>query len=349
MSAAASLLPELEDVIRHGSRERRAHTLMRVAALFAVTAENLNSDHIELFDDVFCRLVDEIDIASRIDLSKQLAPIDNAPPRTVLRLANDDEPAVAEAVLQCSRRLGDPELIELARKQSQGHLLALAGRGGISESLTHILVQRGGHDVLRVLVNNARAQFSDASLAALIEQAAGDDGLAEKLLLRTDLPPRLLRELLKHTPSQDGIRRVPVMADQTERAAQPRDYTAAESRIREMRQSGSLDEAAVLELAGNSQYEETIAALASLCAVPISVADRIVGGDRSDPILILCKAAGWGWATARAIMGLMPGAPAVTEQALDAIYVNFERLSPTTAQRVLRYWQVHEWEHAATP
>jgi uncharacterized protein (DUF2336 family) len=361
MSVAASLLPELDDVIRHGSSVRRVHTLMRVAALFAATAENLRSEHVDLFDDVFCRLLAEVHTVSRIDLSKQLAPIDNAPPRTVRRLANDDEPAVAQAVLRQSRHLGDTELIGIARSKSQAHLLLLAGRSGISELVTDILLQRGNRDVLRALVDNATAQFSEGSLEVLIEEAASDNWLADKLVLRRDLPPRILRETLKHTSKagqerllatsnpelQEEIKRPLAMADRTAGSAEPRDYAAAETRIRQMRQSGTLDEAAVIDLASKSQYEETVAALASLCALPITVADRIVGGDRTDPILILCRSAGWSWPTARAIMGLMPSATGSTEQALDATYVNFERLSPTTAQRVLRFWQVHQWGNPA--
>ncbi len=363
MSVAASLLPELEDVIRHGSSERRAHTLMRVATLFAVTAANLKSDHIDLFDDVFCRILNDVDIASRSELSGQLAGMDNAPPRTVRQLANDDDLAVAQAVLRRSRQLGDIELMGLARSKSQLHLLALAGRSEISELVTDVLLQRGSRDVLLALVENMTARFSEASLAALVEEAASDSRLADKLVLRGDLPPRMLRRLLHHTSKagqerllatakpelQGEIRRTLGMADETEGSAEPRDYASAEARIRELRQSGTLDETAVVEFASKSHYQETVAALASLCAVPIPVADRILGGERTDPILILCKSAGWSWATVRAIMGLMPGAPAITEQALDATYVNFERLSPTTAQRVLRFWQVHQWENPAPP
>jgi uncharacterized protein (DUF2336 family) len=362
MSVAASLLPELEDVIQHGSCERRAHALMRVAALFAVTAEHLKSDHIDLFDDVFCRLLDEVDIASRIDLATQLATIDNAPPRTVRRLVDDDEPAVAQGLLRQSRQLGDTDLIGLARSKSQGHLLALALRSAISESVSEILLERGNRDVRRALLDNKTARLSEASLAALIEEAASESWLADKLVLRGELSLRMLRELLHHAsrsgkerllararPELQGeIRRALAMADNAG-PVEARDYTGAEIRIREMRQSGTLDEAAVADLASNSCYAETVAALASLCAVPITVADRIVGGDRTDPILILCKSAGWGWATARAIVGLMPGAPEMTEQHLDATYVNFERLSAATAQRVLRFWQVHQWDNPAAP
>ena len=100
----------------------------------------------------------------------------------------------------------------------------------------------------------------------------------------------------------------------------------------------------VVEYAKKSRYEETIAALACLCAVPIEVVDRLMGGERPDPILILCKSAGWGWPTAKAIIMARTGGKGTSSQGLDAAFANFERLSRTTAQRVMRFWQAHTTE-----
>jgi hypothetical protein len=83
-----------------------------------------------------------------------------------------------------------------------------------------------------------------------------------------------------------------------------------------------------------------VVALAELCAVPIEVVDRLMGGERPDPILILCKSVGWGWPTARAIIGARLGHKANSSQGLDAAYSNFERLTASTAIRVIRFWQV---------
>ena len=85
-----------------------------------------------------------------------------------------------------------------------------------------------------------------------------------------------------------------------------------------------------------------MAALSALCGVPIESVDRLTGGERPDPVLILCKAVGFGWPTVRAIIAAQPGNKSVSNQMLDAAYSNFERLSPSTAQRVVRFWQVRQ-------
>ena len=51
------------------------------------------------------RLADEIEVAARAQLSKRLAPSDNAPVKVVKKLAFDDSIDVAGPVLRQSERL----------------------------------------------------------------------------------------------------------------------------------------------------------------------------------------------------------------------------------------------------
>jgi hypothetical protein len=66
-------------------------------------------------------------------------------------------------------------------------------------------------------------------------------------------------------------------------------------------------------------------------------------GERHDPILILGKSIGLGWATVRALILLRLGparAPSVPN--LEEARLNFEQLVPSTAQRVLGFWRMRE-------
>jgi uncharacterized protein (DUF2336 family) len=358
--SVASLIPELDDVIQHGSSVRRAETLRRITALFADGASWFNDDHVQLFDDVFRRLIGEVDTNARVELSHRLAPVGNAPREVVRRLAKDDDIAVARPILKHSPRLEESDLVEIAQAKGRAHLLAVSKRRGIGQPVTDLLVRRGDREVLRSLAENLDAQLSDAGFVALIEAIAQDGVLAEKIGLRPDIPPRLFRHLLLETTQavqqrllasakpemQSEIRRVLAeVSDKAQTKAAQRNYAVAERRILELRQDGNLDEASLVAFARNEQYEELVAALASLCEVPIDVVDRLMASDRPDPILILCKSVGWGWQTVKAIMTAMSDAHAMSRRDLDAAFANFERLSPTTAQRVMRFWQVQYWQH----
>jgi uncharacterized protein (DUF2336 family) len=363
--AGKSLIPELEDVIRYSSSSRRADALRRVGSLFAETASRLNDDHVLVFDDVLCRLLDGVEVDVRVELAHLLGGIDNAPCQVVHRLVKDDDIAVARPMLRQCPRVAESDLVEIAETRSAAHLLALSKRKAIGPPLTDILIRRANRDVLRSLADNGEAHLTDANFAALIDHSAQEDGsLAQRIAIRPDIAPRHLRSLvLASTPAiqqrllattrpelQAEIRRV--LADspsQGQAGASYHDYAAAERRIADRHRAGNLGEASVVELAEAAQqdgaeYDSLVASLALLCEVPIGVVDRLMASHRSDPVLILCRSIGWGWATAKAIMSAMPGAGAMSSRGLDAAFDNFERLSPTTAQRVKRFWQAQFWQ-----
>jgi uncharacterized protein (DUF2336 family) len=357
MSAAASLIPELEDVIQYGSREKRIETLRRITNLFVDGAERFNEDHVQVFDDVLIRLIDEIESKARMELSNRLAPVGNAPVEVVRRLAQDDDIAVAAPVLKQSPRLAETDLVDIAKSKSQEHLLAISRRNKIATAITDVLVRRGDREVARNVADNPTARFSEESFSTLVKRAENDGVLAEKVGLRPDIPAHLFRDLLVQATevvqrrllasakpeTQAEIRRVlQKVSSEVGAKSAPRDYREAQRIVFELHKAGKLDEAALVEFAKAGKYEETVASLAALCAVPIEVIDRLMGGDRPDPVLILAKARGFAWATARAVIMARPGGKGTSSQGLDTAYANFERLSPSTAQRVLRFWQVRQ-------
>jgi hypothetical protein len=174
--------------------------------------------------------------------------------------------------------------------------------------------------------------------------------------MRTDIPPRLFRQLLmqvsemvqwrllaKAKPeTQSEIRRILArVTDEVAAKAAPRNYTAALAAVRPLHHERKLGDADIIEFAKAGKYEETIAALSTMCAVPVEVVDRLMNGERADPVLILARAAGFGWSTAKAVLNARPGGKP-SAQTLDAVRENFERLTSSTAQRVVRFWQVRQ-------
>jgi uncharacterized protein (DUF2336 family) len=359
MSASASLIPELEDIIQHGTSDKRAKTLKRIANLFVDGAGHYNDEHVGLFDDVLCRLVVEIETMARAEMSQTLAPIVNAPMQLMRKLAQDDDIAVAGPVLTQSARLQEVDLVELAKTKGQDHLAAIAGRSGIGEAITDVLVRRGSPDVVRNVADNQSARLSEGGFSALVRRAEGDGDLAERVGQRPDIPPHLFRDLLVRATAvvqqrllssakpetQAEIQRVlDKISKEFDRSTPARDYSAAQRTVLALHKAGKLGEATLVEFATEKKFEETVAALSVLCGVPIETADRLMAGDRPDPILILCKSADYGWPTARAVIMSRPCGKGTSNQALDAAFANFEKLSPSTAQRVVRFWQVRQPE-----
>lgn len=355
MGVPASLVPELEDVVQHGSAEKRAEALRRITALFLEGAPNFRDQHIALFDDVIGCLIEEIESKALAELARRLAPVPNAPTGVVRTLATNDDIDIAGPVLK-QAQIAEPDLIRIAETKSQQHLLALSARKSVSEALADVIVARGDRDVSRSIATNQSARLSQNAFTTLVKRAEQDGVLAEKVGQRTDIPPRLFRQLLMQASdivqkrllaqarpeTQAEIRRILAkVTDEVGARAAPRNYTAALAAVRERHREGKLTEADVVEFAKAHRYEETIAALATLCSVPVDVVDRLLNGERADPVLILSRAVGFGWETVKAIICSRPG-PEPGKQTLDDASANFERLTPATAQRVVRFWQVRQ-------
>jgi uncharacterized protein (DUF2336 family) len=358
MNARASTIRELEQTIRHGSSDKRITTLRRVTDLFVIHAERFDEERIALFDDVIGRLAAEIETAARAELAARLAPIPNAPADTIRQLAHDDAIEVSAPVLERSDRLMESELIEIARTKSQAHLLAISGRRRLGAAVTDLLVERGDKQVAHKVAGNAGAIFSDGGFATLVARASGDERLAEKVGQRIDIPPFLFKKLL--TQATDRVRErllatakpemqvaiEHVLSEISEKVGArsdlaSRSYSAANSFVQVLAQSGRLGTQELVNFAKAGRFEETVASLAALAAVPVDIVDRVMHGDSIDPLLVLCKAKSFDWPAVRAIILVRRGRK-LTPQELESACQDYNTLSNSTADRVLRFWQVRQ-------
>ena len=101
--------------------------------------------------------------------------------------------------------------------------------------------------------------------------------------------------------------------------------------------SGQLRENAIEAFARAGKFEETAAALAVLCDLPINAIEAAMVQERSELVLILAKAVGLSWRTAKAILLLRAEAHGITTHELEQQLRGFELLKPATAQQVLRF------------
>jgi uncharacterized protein (DUF2336 family) len=358
MSVATSLIPGLDEIVRHGDPKRRAEAARQIAELFLQTAANLRPDHVDLFDGVLIDLVPHTEIASRADLAERLSILANAPRALVGQFARADEILIAGPLLRRSPVIDQDALVEIARIKGQGHLLAMSERPTLSPDLTDVIVRRGDREVVRRAAGNAGAQFSQGGYSALIKRAGQDGVLTLAVGQREDLSETQLKALL--AGSIDIVRRrlfeavkpgrqsaitraMSEISGEPEVVESRRDYAPAQRRILALHGAGELNEAALLGFAKTHNYEESVAALSAMSGVKIATLDRLIGGDRHDPILIVGKTIGLEWATVRALILLRLGPNRVPAPAdIESARVNFARLMPSTAERVVNFWQTRQ-------
>jgi uncharacterized protein (DUF2336 family) len=357
MGGTLSLIPELEDIVQRGSRARRCEILQRITALYLAGAGRYDDAQVDLFDDVFSLLIDEIESKARAELSRQLAPIFKAPINVVRTLANDDDIAVAEPVLKLSPRLSETDLVAIADSKGQDHLRAISERRAIGEAVTDVLIRRGDGAVVRSVAGNRGAHISPAAFSRLVKDSASDGVLAETVGSRPDIPLPMFRTLLDRATAVVHHRLLASARPQLRTAigdvlakvakdvgtrVGPRDYRAAQRIVLALGQTGGLNEAALGAFCGEGKHEEAVVTLATLAKVQIEIVDRSMEGDRFDPVLILCKAANLSWPAVKALILLRSAGRGISVSELDAACANYGRLSASTAQRVVRFWQVRQ-------
>ncbi|MBR0869321.1 DUF2336 domain-containing protein [Bradyrhizobium tropiciagri] len=352
---AQSIIAELEDAVRDGTSAKRVQTLRRVTDLFLNDGDRLNDEQVKVFDDVLCLLVARVETRARAELSKRLAPLDYAPFEVIQYLAWDDDISVAGEVLTQSSRLSTEALREIASTKGQDHLLAISAREGLPESVTDVIIERGEDRVIRRLAKNASAQFSDDGYSSIVARAEGDDELVEILGLRIDLPARLLHDLLLRAKAavrarllaiappavRDEIRQVLDYVAEREAVTPRRNYGIAEELVKLMKQLNELDDAAVYKFAEAGKFDEVTVALAVLNDVPIVLIEKLMLGMRSDLMLIPCRSARLNWPTVETILRKRPLPRPLDDATLELAQRDYRRLSLETAQRTVRFWQLH--------
>jgi uncharacterized protein (DUF2336 family) len=268
-------------------------------------------------------------------------------------LAFDNEIEVAGPVLTHFERLDDATLVENASTKSQEHLLAISRRKVLTEGVTDVLVQRGNDEVVHSTAGNPGARFSEAGFAQLILRADDSDRLAMCVGSRRDIPRNHFLKLLSkasqavrvkleatHPEKVEQIRHVVgEIAGQIQKTAdvRPRDYASALAVVQERCAAGRLDERDVVDFAASGMFEETTAALALLCNLPIEIVERALVQDSAEPVLILAKAAGLSWGAAKAILQLRAGQHGLSPEECERSLSNFTKLKSATAQYVVRY------------
>src|SRR6266850_1310838 len=266
----SSLIDELEHVLASGTSDQRIQTLSRVTDLFVLGAEHYSEEHIGLFDDVLVKIAARIEAKSLAKLSSRLAPLPNAPKRTVKELALHDDITVARPILKASERLDESDLVATARTKSQEHLLAISERTSLSEAITDVLVERGDRAVVRSVASNTGARFSNAGFRRLVTRSTGDDLLTTSVGSRRDIPrahylklieraSASVREKLTALNPQDAVAVKTAVAEVTggirsETRDASSNYAEAKSQIEALYRNKQLTEQAIYQFARERKF-----------------------------------------------------------------------------------------------
>ncbi|HJS61841.1 MAG TPA: DUF2336 domain-containing protein [Pseudolabrys sp.] len=350
-----SLLDELISPVAGATAKHRLRIIDRVADLFAAGSRSYSDEQISLFDDVLRRLTADIEVKARAKLAHRLAVIDKAPPVLIRSLAFDDAIEVAEPVLIHSERLTDDDLVENATTKSQDHLYAIAQRLKLSEKVTDVLVERGDQRVVHKVVKNKGARFSLAGFGKLTTRARYDRKLTLALGERSDLPRQYFLKLLEAASSKvrakleaanpQLVAAIRDTVDDVATAMQHevrKDSRAHAVAVREAKRRFNvrpITEASVHGPAHAQDFEKTVVALARLGVFPVDLVERALLDEGEDMLLLLAKAAGCSWTTAREMLVMFAANRNLQADDITMAFERYRKLSQQTARNIVTFYE----------
>jgi uncharacterized protein (DUF2336 family) len=348
-----SVIEELEDAVACGNARDRLKMFQRVSDLFMSGSRRYSDEQLALFDDVLLRLSAEIETKVRAKLAQALAKTDKPLPKLIRSLAFDDAIEVAGPVLSHSPQLSDDDLVKNASTKSQDHLLAIAQRISLSEMVTDVLVDRGDRRVLRAVAGNAGARFSLEGFALLTARAPDDHKLALAILQRSDVPRHIFVKLVENASASvrakleaalpgapaaigavvDGV--AATMRQEAREASRAHAEAVADARLRFRQQA--ISEMNVHAPAVAQRLERTVLALSQLGGFPVDLVERALLDDGEEMVLVLARAAGCSWTTAKALLQMYSAKRTLSAADLERAFARFERLNPKTARLVVAF------------
>jgi uncharacterized protein (DUF2336 family) len=233
----------------------------------------------------------------------------------------------------------------------------MSGRTSLSEAVTDVLVERGDTKVHHSLAKNIGARFSETGFATLVSKSEGDENLAESLGLRVDISSQLLEQLLvratdtvrarllKYAPPENRGRIQLALAHVAHEigqdATRTRDFRTAENDIAELNRNGKLTEALLIEFISAGRFEHVAATLALFCGSTAVLLERLIKNVSHDGLIVACKASRLNWPTVRLLLQTRVSHHTLTEAELRDAKQAFLELSQDSAQRSMRFMQVH--------
>lgn len=320
------------------SSDSRRQLLHAVTDLFLLDQEP-NEAVKEHYGEIATSSLGHLGDEDRKGYADRVAAMPTLPHNVAVTLGGDNNAEVARLVLSLSPVLTDTDLAAIAVSQSQQHLVAIAERARLSESVTDILVERGDQKVLHTVSANEGAAFSDRGFDRLLERGEGDAAIAGALAQRSDLAPNRAQRVLRIVEQfSEGGSAAPTTEASVSLARQARQQrlevklllSDLAAKVREV------DDVLTM-LADEDRAYHLSQVLAEIAGISIEQALRVLMQRDSSGIAVACRSLGIGATAFRAILQLRARRLYFSSRDVDDDVDAYEKLDLATAERTLRF------------
>ena len=355
----ATDVSKLIDLARNRTAEGRSALVTAIGNLIDEGDRQFSAQEMALMNDILKKLINDVARPIRKALAEKLAHTKSAPLEVIELLAND-EIDVSAAILQHSDLLTDRTLIDIIRKRTREHRLAIAMRKHVSHGVSDALVEPQEPDVIKRLLENHGAEISQATLAYLVDQSTTVDEFQEPLLRRHDLSADLAKRMYVHVSA--GLRDfilahynvdraeldatlAQVTTEALEKATAENHVDAAQALADKLAQRQELTHDLVVQTLRRGEVPLFEAMMSQLTTLPQELACRLMYEEEADGFVIAARVSGFDRSTFTTLFLLLqrihPRGAADDPQQLRRGLELFDRLRPETARKVAARYMVN--------
>lgn len=351
-------LESLARLSKETGAEGRQKLLREVTDIFIKSPPGgLSNTEVDYFGDIMGRLAFDLETKVRKQLSETLSEEDAAPRELLTRLATD-EVDVARPVLSKSTVLQDSDLLDIIKKCSQDHLLAITVRAKVSEHISDALVEKGNDTVLGSLAGNEGAELSISAMETMVTRSAGgDEGLQQALTHRQGMPEDLLREMSKHVSGalRDHILSLGIdieTGEMDQMLAEADDWlisgvgddgsTSAEKYIIRKEKLNQLNPDLLVKLALECKVSEFTAGIAKMGKIDLTTARQAILDKSGEKLAVICKALEIETGKFSQIIDLLDPKGRIDDSDKKILVGVYGRITPESAQRAMRFLRTRQ-------
>jgi uncharacterized protein (DUF2336 family) len=176
------------------SSEVRAETTAKIASQF--TMEALSPAERQIAEDIFRKLVKDVELRVREALASHLKNSPELPHDVAMALAHDVD-SVSLPMIKFSEVLTDEDLIEIVRDHGEAKQVAVAQRQSVSPRVADALVDTGNEKAVARLVANDGAKLNEKLLGRVMDEYQASDSVSDSLARRPNMPAAVSAQLVE--------------------------------------------------------------------------------------------------------------------------------------------------------
>ncbi|MDP6787902.1 MAG: DUF2336 domain-containing protein [Rhodospirillales bacterium] len=319
---------------------------------------NLSSREQNLMFEILRLLVHDIEMPLRKTIAERLAA-EPALPRNLAKLLANDAIEIAFPILSLSQALLDEDLIEIIRKRSVEHQLAITIRPSVSEDVTDAIVETGNGAVITSMLKNENAAISSKTFAYLVEESRRVTIYQEPVLHRKDLDSALaermftwvsgaLRQYILDTYELDpgfvdGVLKSAVRAETEALKAEKKSPNPARELVNQLSKEGKLTTDLMIKTLGEGEVSLFAAMFHELTGVDEGIVIQMLAEPAGTVLAIACKSAGLDKSVFSSLYALARRASTasdtISRKDMQRVESRYDHMTETAARNVVARWR----------